>query len=233
MLFRACLLLAFWTAGVVAACTRRPAAEKPLSVVLREEGVQTPKSGPDVSGRKDAPAKPVAGEEDVFRGFPTGTTPEGRPYIGAAVPSVTVLVFTDLECPYCRLAHQKMMSWLQRWPHVRFVYHHYPLSFHPNAMYYARLTVCAARANRFWQSVETLFQRQGAGRMDAYALARIHGMDGGGLSQCAMGRDVQAFVDADIAQGNRLKIPGTPTFVVDGKTMNMVEIEKYLGTFSP
>jgi len=59
-------------------------------------------------------------------------------------------------------------------------------------------------------------------------LARRFGMDERQLAECSMGRDVQALVDADIAEGKRQQVRGTPTFVVDGQAMYIDGVQNYL-----
>ncbi len=205
------------------ACARQHAPEKPLSEVLREERVAIPKGG-----AQPAPASIPASTAENSDGIPTGITADGRPYIGALTPSVVVWVFSDLQCPFCRVAHEKILVWARRYgQNVRFVFHHFPLTFHPHAMDHARLAVCAARMGRFWPVVQALFQ-QPSRRANPHQIARRFGLDAQELATCSMGREAQSFVDEDIARGRQLQIQGTPTFVVDGKLMYLDEIQKFL-----
>lgn len=205
------------------ACARQRAPEKPLSEVLREERVAIPKGG-----AQPAPANIPSSPQGHSDGPPTGITADGRPYIGALTPSVVVLVFSDLQCPFCRVAHEKILVWARHYGQsVRFVFHHFPLPFHPYAMDHARLAVCATRMGQFWPVVQALFQ-QSSRRANPHQIARRFGLDEQELATCSMGREAQLFVDEDIARGKQLQVKGTPTFVVDGKSMYLDEIQKFL-----
>lgn len=209
----------------VVSCTRRPAPEKPLSAVLREERVAIPK------GRATPPLPADSGElqtESAYEGIPVGVGSDGRPYIGADAPSLIIWVFSDIQCPFCRVAHEKILSWARQYGReVRFVFYHFPLPFHPYAMEYARIAVCAARMGRFWSVVHALFNA-GQRHADVHELARRFGLDGRALADCSRGRDVQTLVDVDIAEARRLQVGGTPTFVVNGETMYMDAVQMYL-----
>lgn len=213
------------------ACTRRHAADKPLSQVLREKRIAVP------HGEKTA--LPLEAEENatqaetMYQGIPVGIDADHRPYIGSEAPSCVIHVFLDLQCPYCQVAHAKILQWARIYGReVRFVYYHFPLSFHPYALHYARMAVCAVYMGRFWSMIHALFHT-GMQKLDERAMARRFGLDENPWVTCLMSREVQAVIDDDIAKGNRLQIYGTPTFVVDEKLMDMNEIQVYLETRFP
>jgi protein-disulfide isomerase len=158
----------------------------------------------------------------------TGLTEAGHPYIGAAKPKVLIEEFSDYQCPFCAKAHATLRALVNRYPDsIRVVHRHFPLDndcnkaitrpFHTHACYYAKLAVCAATLNRFWETNDFLFHHgHDEAPVAVGTLAREVGVDGELLQQClsSKSRDLLA---PDIEEGIRLKIDGTPTFVINGE----------------
>jgi protein-disulfide isomerase/uncharacterized membrane protein len=168
--------------------------------------------------------------------LPHGIEPGGGHYIGAEKPTVTLLEFSDYECPYCRLAHTQLRALLERFPtQLRLVHRHYPLDqscnsslkapMHQNACFAAAIAECADRQDRFWQANDYLFAE--ARLLHARPnseIARDLGLDPVALETCLRGEGPRA-VALDVDEGNRLDIQGTPTFFTEGK--------RYTGTYPP
>jgi protein-disulfide isomerase len=169
----------------------------------------------------------------------TGLTEAGYPYIGAAKPKVLIEEFSDYQCPFCAKAHATLRALVTRYPDsIRVVHRHFPLDndcnkailrpFHTHACYYAKLAVCAATLNRFWEANDFLFHHgHDEAPVAVGTLAREIGVDGELLQQClsSKSRDLLA---PDIEEGIRLKIDGTPTFVINGEKVTGQLPEKLL-----
>lgn len=154
-----------------------------------------------------------------------GWTSEHHPWIGAAEPVLTITEISDYECPYCQRAHQRMRELLTSYPdRLRVVHLHYPLDpvcnrartkpLHERACSLATLAVCAGEQDRFWQADDWLFEH--ASDPEAPDVARISaaiGLDRTKMVECVRDR-ATAVIARDVEEGIRLKIPGTPTFVV-------------------
>ncbi|MBI5500912.1 MAG: thioredoxin domain-containing protein [Deltaproteobacteria bacterium] len=147
-------------------------------------------------------------------GIPGGVTAEGHPYLGAAEPRVTVVEYSDYQCPVCRGAHAALRDMVARHPdRIRLVHVHLPLDqacnravprpFHVQACELARAAVCAERAGRFWEMNDALFEHQDdRARLDAVTLAPLAGIaDSAALRGCIDGPDSDAAVRRDIEQG--------------------------------
>ncbi len=161
--------------------------------------------------------------------LPTGIEPGGGHFIGAEKPAVTLVEFSDYECPYCRQAHAQLRALLERYPNqLRLVHRHYPLDqscnsslkapMHENSCFAATIAECAGRQGRFWQANDYLFAE--ARMLNARTNSEIAhdlGINAATLESCLREEGPRA-VALDVDEGNRLGIQGTPTFFVDGKT---------------
>jgi protein-disulfide isomerase/uncharacterized membrane protein len=161
--------------------------------------------------------------------LPHGVEPGGGHFIGALDPVVTVVEFSDYECPFCRVAHTQLRSLVERFPtRLRVVHRHYPLDLscnpsltsrmHENACFAAMIAECAGRQNRFWQANDYLFAE--ARMMNSRPISEIAhdiGLDATALESCLRAEGPRS-VGLDVDEGNRLNIRGTPTFLVEGKT---------------
>jgi protein-disulfide isomerase len=139
--------------------------------------------------------------------------------LGAAEAPVTVIEFTDLQCPYCaRFA-------LTTWPQLReryvdsgkvqFVSRDLPLSFHPYALPAAVASRCAGDQGRFWEYREALFRGQAQLANAPYAaLAERLGLDVARFEACRADPALAAAVRDDAALAARNGIASTPTFVI-------------------
>jgi protein-disulfide isomerase/uncharacterized membrane protein len=161
--------------------------------------------------------------------LPVGVEPGGGHFIGATNPAVTLVEFSDYECPFCRQAHTQLRALVERYPaQLRLVHRHYPLDkscnssiktrMHDNACFAAMIAECAGRQNRFWQANDYLFAetRTIQSRPNS-EIARDIGLDAAALDSC-LREEGPRSVALDVDEGNRLNIQGTPTFLVEGKT---------------
>ena len=161
--------------------------------------------------------------------LPHGIEPGGGHYLGAEHPALTIVEFSDYECPYCRQAHTQMRDLLDRFPtRLRLVHRHYPLDgscnpsiptrMHENACFAASVAECASRQDRFWQANDYLFGEARTLHARSNAdIARDLGLDRASFARC-LREEGPRSVALDVEAGNRLQVQGTPTFVIDGKT---------------
>jgi protein-disulfide isomerase len=135
---------------------------------------------------------------------------------------VTIVEFSDFECPYCGAAHdtveQVMSSYAGK---VRLVYRQFPLSFHPHAAKAAEASLCAADQGKFWEYHDVLFKNQKKLEpTDLKAHATEVGMDGQKFGQCLDSGDKKKAVDADQQAGLQAGVGGTPAFFINGIFLN-------------
>ena len=145
------------------------------------------------------------------------------PFLGNLDAPVTIVEFGDFECPFCRTASPLVRRALERWPRkVRFVFKHFPLPSHPNALGIARGSVCAERDGRFWEFHDRVFEQDGSG-LDNEALLTLAvsmGLDSSRFSQCMRAVEVDQTIQKDISIGRAAGVNSTPTFFVNKRRLN-------------
>jgi len=146
----------------------------------------------------------------------------GGPSLGPAAAKVTIVEFSDYQCPYCRQAEPIVQQVLREYPgQVRLVFRHFPLeAIHPLARGASEAAHCAAEQGNFWQFHERLFAaRQGLEAPSLLRYAEGAGLDLGDFRACLAARRGAAQVDADLAEGRRAGVNSTPTFFVNGRRL--------------
>ena len=144
------------------------------------------------------------------------------PARGPKDAKVTIVEFSDFECPYCGSAHdtveQVMNSYAGK---VRLVYRQFPLSFHPHAAKAAEASLCAADQGKFWEYHDVLFKNQKKLEpTELKAHASEVGLDGQKFGQCLDSGDKKKAVDADQQAGLAAGVGGTPAFFINGIFLN-------------
>ncbi|TFG93019.1 MAG: thioredoxin [Myxococcales bacterium] len=141
------------------------------------------------------------------------------PSKGPAGARVTIVEFSDFQCPYCQRVLATMDEVLAKYPEdVRLVYRHLPLDrIHPNARGAAEAAACADEQGQFWSYHDTLFQNNRAlGKEDLVRYATDAGLDATRFQACFDERRFKDKVEADLQAARAVGISGTPAFVVNG-----------------
>jgi len=147
---------------------------------------------------------------------------EGAPIRGAADASVTVVEFSDFECPFCKQTHPTLKQLLELYPgRVRLAYRDFPLdSIHPQARRAAEAARCAQDQGKFWEYHDVLFtQSPQLALEDLRRYAGQVGLDVTKFDGCVATGVHKAAVQRDLDEGNRLGITGTPAFFINGRTL--------------
>jgi protein-disulfide isomerase len=152
--------------------------------------------------------------------------------LGPEDAPVTIIEFSDYQCPYCKRAEPVIQQVLERYPsQVRFVYRHFPLDrIHPLARGAAEAAACANDQGRFWEFHGNLFG-EGA-EFDKENLLRYAsdaGLDLVAFQACVDERRFQDAVEADVVDGQRAGVTGTPAFFINGIQIKGVKpIEEFV-----
>lgn len=140
------------------------------------------------------------------------------PALGPADAAVTIIEFSDYQCPYCARAEAVLQEVRKLYPEdVRLVYRHLPLAFHAQARPASIAAVCADEQDRFWDYHAEIFANQRT--LDAEVLARIAddlGLDRPAFDACLVGAVAAERVDLDLRDAAAVGATGTPTFNVNG-----------------
>lgn len=142
------------------------------------------------------------------------------PVRGAPMAPVTIVEFSDFECPYCGAAHPILKRLLREHEgQVKLAFVHYPLTeAHPHAMPAARAAVAAGNQGKFWEMHDLLFENQGAlSDEDLERYAERVGLDLERFRRDVRSEETRRRIEQDKELGRRLGVTGTPTFFVNGR----------------
>ncbi len=141
------------------------------------------------------------------------------PVRGASEPLVTIVEFSDFQCPFCGQFAQTLEELIKAYPDdVRLVFKQFPLPMHPDAEIGARAAIAAKAQDRFWAMHDTLFaQRHAMDEDDVVEHAAALGLDTAAFSALLADPATAARVKADIAFGQARGVRGTPAFFVNGR----------------
>ena len=143
----------------------------------------------------------------------------GRPTKGKADAKVTIVEFSDFECPFCSRAVEGVEKLVEAYPNdVKVVFMHFPLSMHPRALPAAIASQCANVQGKFWTFHDELFENQremSDEKLQAYA--EKTGLDVDKFKKCVADPATEAFVKKDMEQGNEAGVQGTPSFFINGE----------------
>ncbi len=151
--------------------------------------------------------------------------------VGNANAKVTIVEFSDFQCPFCRSFYNDTFLQLKKdyidTGKVRFIYRYYPLPFHDMAKPTALAAACANEQGKFWQFHDKAFVEQGkkgTGTV-AYTLNDLKswaaqvGVNTAQFNGCLDSAKYQAKVDADTAAGSAAGVNGTPSFFINGQLL--------------
>jgi protein-disulfide isomerase len=147
---------------------------------------------------------------------------DNHPWSGGKDATVTVIEFSDFQCPYCRAAENSIKQVRAKYgDRVKFVYEDFPLGFHEHAMDAARAARCAGEQDKFWQYHDALFEDQSKLAVaDLKGKAAKLGLDSPKFAACFDKQEPDALIKADHAQGQALGITGTPIFYINGRQLS-------------
>lgn len=139
--------------------------------------------------------------------------------MGPAQPRLTIVEFSDFQCPFCAQAAEALAGVRERHPDVTVVYRHLPLPSHPHAFAAAVASECAAEQGRFQAYHDHLFQHQDSIGVTALdVVAQRTGVPDLDRFRACLGEDgPRNRVNRDRATAIRLGVNGTPAFITNGK----------------
>lgn len=154
------------------------------------------------------------------------------PVRGAPMASISIVEFSDFECPYCGAAHPILKEVLQEFDgKVNLTFKQYPLEAHKNAMPAARAAVAAQAQGKFWEMADLLFENQRELSSEKIReLAGKAGLDLVKFDADLAAEATQARVDKDRKDGQALEVQGTPTLFINGRRFHesVQSLSKYL-----
>ena len=186
-----------------------------------------------IRGLLERGAQPAAQPQQPAPQAPVKVSVKGAYAIGKADAPVTMVEFTDYECPFCRQFHNASFDEIKRkyidTGKVRYVSRDYPLPFHPRALPAAKVARCAGEQGKFWEMRHALITNA----LDTETMVKLAGdmkLDQKKLSACISDERVSKSLEADIADAeNTAGVSGTPTFVIGRSSGDSVEGLRIVG----
>ena len=149
---------------------------------------------------------------------PRVPVPQTGPSRGPAGAPVTIVEFSDFQCPYCRQQAGTLTRVLQAYPkEVRLVFLDFPLSAHPDARNAAQAAACAGEQGQFWAMHDLLFKHQEAlSPEDLQRYAGEIGINREKFDACVKSGHQGQAIEASVRTGEKLGVDGTPALFVNG-----------------
>ena len=147
----------------------------------------------------------------------------GRPERGGGAKApVTIIEFSDYQCPFCGRAESTVDEVMKHYGNkVRLVYRDFPLPMHPQARPASEAASCANAQGKFWEYHATLFANQTAlGEDQLKEYAKNVGLDAAKFDQCLKDKPFKAAIDKDVADGEKVGVNGTPAFFINGRMLS-------------
>lgn len=143
-----------------------------------------------------------------------------EPMLGNPDAPVTIIEFSDFECPYCsRAANGPIKQVIKEYVDTgkaKLIFRQYPLPFHANAQIAAEASECANEKGKFWELHDMIFANQGSLSREAL-IEWAKGMGVTGIEECLDSGKYTQETANDMAEGQQAGIQGTPSFFINGK----------------
>ncbi len=163
----------------------------------------------------------IVKDNPIPKPLPIVVNIEGAPFKGAADAPVTLVQFSEFQCPFCSRVEPTIKALMEDPAYagkLKVVFKQFPLGFHANAHKAAEAALFAHENGKFWEMHEKMFANQQA--LDVESLKKYAteiGLDAAALEAALTSEKYKAAVDADVAAGTAAGISGTPSFVINGK----------------
>jgi protein-disulfide isomerase len=179
--------------------------------IIAVKGVKDGKSLMEISKLMDASPKshrPKLLEDPVV--IPV----EGSPVLGPSDAKITMVEFSDFECPYCSAAVKNANAIMAAYPKdIKLIYKQFPLSMHPHAALAAAASLAAKDQGKFWEMHNLLFA-------NFRKLSRENMLDVDKFQADLDSGKYKKIIDKDLADGEQAGVYGTPAFFINGKLYN-------------
>lgn len=152
---------------------------------------------------------------------------QGSPFSGPENAPVTIVIYDDFECPYCAREAGPLKNLLKKYPEqVKLVFKNFPLSMHKHARIAAIAGLAAQNQGRFWPLHDLMFanfKQLNLGKI--MELAGSVGLDMDRFEKDMKDKNLSERINADIQEGKKNGVRGTPTLFINGRRVQKRSIE--------
>ncbi len=161
-------------------------------------------------------------QEPQLLSDPVSIPTAGAPITGPSAAPITLVEFSDFQCPYCAAAVGQIKEVLKLYPtQVKLIFKQFPLETHPQADLAAAAAVAAQKQGKFWAMHDAMFAHpEDLSRNGILNLARQNGLDMKRFEDDIDSTVVREAVVRDVQDGNHAGVEGTPTLFVNGQRYN-------------
>jgi protein-disulfide isomerase len=169
-----------------------------------------------------ADLKRIAAEPPPVLDDPVKLSIAGDPVRGPASARVTLVEFSDFQCPYCSKAVGETKALMHQFPNdLRLVFKQFPLDTHSEAEFGAEASLAAQAQGKFWEMHDLLYAGYpNVSRAIVLGYARKLGLDMKRFTAELDGHKYRARVQAEEQEGEDAGVAGTPTFFINGRKYN-------------
>ena len=137
---------------------------------------------------------------------------------------VTLIEFSDFECPYCVKHNDTIEKVVKEYgDQVRLVFRHFPLSFHKNAQKAAEAVECAGDQGKFWEMHDKIFEANTEKNMSVETwkeTAKELALDANNFNDCLDSGKYVNKIKSDFAEGQSIGVKGTPATFINGEMVS-------------
>ena len=153
---------------------------------------------------------------------PVAIPTAGSPVRGPADAPITLVEFSDFQCPYCSLAVGKLNAVIEAYPgKIKLIFKEFPLDTHSQALGAAQAAIAAHQQGKFWQMHDALFaHRRDLSLPTLAGLARNIGLDLKRFQADFNSQDTKKTIMKDMDDGDRAGVEGTPSVFINGRKYN-------------
>jgi protein-disulfide isomerase len=193
-----------------------------VSMRLADLAVREASAGKPLAAIRADVVKMANEKPPLLEDKPAKITIDGDPMKGPSTARVTVVEFSDFQCPYCAKAVGDVNAVMAKFPKdVRVIFKQFPLDTHSQAELAAEAALSAQAQGKFWEMHDKMYANfRSISRDKIFAWAKDLGLDVKRFQADLDSHKYAARVASEEKQGEEAGVEGTPTFFIDGKRLN-------------
>ena len=152
------------------------------------------------------------------------------PVKGDKKAQYTIIAFSDFQCPFCKRGDDTIKEVIKKHEgHIKYVFKHFPLSFHPESAPASKAAWAAGKQDKFFEYHDKLFENQTKLGEELYVqIAKDLGLNLEKFNKDRASEDAQKQIDADMKAAQAIGVQGTPGFVLNGvKILGAYSVEHF------